>query len=198
MTLRGIPGRNQCNARMALNKSEPAKTSIHGFIRTLARSAGLAQGLLLSLPSIPDSTEADGVLREIARTLRRICLLQETGRSHEASALEPMRLIPLIRSFRDSHGPDSLPDRQIRDLYARERERALDAAALAEILAPLLIEQLSKGLPGALHPPPLTSDARPSPASPRASAGAPEIADLLDGMLAQENAPAAGRTHRRP
>jgi hypothetical protein len=132
-------------------------------------------------------------LRAIARALRQICLLEETGRSEEAMRLEPALLDPLIQSFRDSHGADSLPEERLQHLRACERERAGDAAALGELLVPLLVEQLRRP-PEAPRSPPVASPSHPSVDLPRPPVTAPGIADLLDGMLAQED----GRSARRP
>jgi len=138
----------------------------------------------------------DAALREISRALRQICLLQETGREEEAAQLEPVLLESLIQSFRSRHGENSLPEEQVSRMRACERERAGDAAALGELLAPLLLEQL-----GRRPDPPWTPPAPPSPAgaSParRPTATAPAVADLLDGMLAQDHVPAPRRPHLR-
>jgi hypothetical protein len=140
-----------------------------------------------------DAAGIDAALRVIARALRRICLLQETGRNEEAAQLEPVLLDPLIQSFRDSHGADSLPEERLRSLRACERERAGDAAALGELLAPLLLEQLRRP-PDSLRSLPAAFPLRPASIVSPSPATAPEIADLLDGMLAQES----DRSARRP
>lgn len=133
-----------------------------------------------------DTAEVGHPLHEITRAIRRICLLQETDRDTEATRLESAHLIPLIAAFRDAHGIDSLPDDRIRDIRLSEQKRVVDAAALGELIAPLLAEYLGISAE--------SGRARPSaargiqtPALRHRPTSAPEIADLLDGMLAQEN-----------
>ncbi|HUL52717.1 MAG TPA: hypothetical protein VLT83_04825 [Opitutaceae bacterium] len=139
-------------------------------------------------------TAGDGAaLREITRAIRRICLLQEVGRQDEASGLETRILTPLINAFRDAHGPDALPDERLHDILRAEQARAGDAAALNELLAPLLAEFLA--IPAEATRTGRSSgagDALPS-SRPRPTVS-PEIADLLDGMLAQEKPRAAARS----
>lgn len=137
-------------------------------------------------------------LREITRAMRQICLLQETGRNDEAARLEPMLLDPLIKSFRDTHGVGALPDDRVESLLVCERERVGDAAALGELLIPLLMEHL-RATPG-VGPPERPAATQPvrSRIPPRPPTASPEIADLLDGMLAQElpQSSAKARHHR--
>ncbi len=129
-------------------------------------------------------------MREIARVIRKICLLSETDRDAEAARVASTVLDPLIAAFREAHGAEALPDERLREIRTAERERAMDAAALGELLAPLLAEQLehlSRG-PGA-------AGRRREPS--RSATSAPEIADLLDGMLRQQDAePARPRPDR--
>jgi hypothetical protein len=186
--LHEIPGCH--HARVAPDFNPP-------FFRTFVRPAGLALCLLPPPSPISDPAGADAALREISRALRRICLLQETGRDEEASQLEPVLLDPLVQSFREFHGADSLPEEQIRALRASEHERAGDAVALGELLAPLLLEQLRRA-PDPLRSHHASSTPRPTSDLPRRPAIAPDIADLLDGMLAQENEQPARRPRLRP
>jgi hypothetical protein len=118
--------------------------------------------------------------------MRQICLLQETGRDDEASRLEPVLLHPLIKTFRETHGIDALPDDRLQSLLVCEQERVGDAAALGELLIPLLMEHL-RAAPEAARPDRSAAiQSRPSGPPARRSSTAPDIADLLDGMLAQE------------
>ncbi|MFA5058336.1 MAG: hypothetical protein WC485_09505 [Opitutaceae bacterium] len=138
----------------------------------------------------------DTALREITRAIRQICLLQETGREEEAGRLETTMLAPLIETCRGTHGAAALPDERLRNILTSERERAGDAAALGELLLPLLLEHLDRPpapdrtgrTAGAAIDLPPTQ--RPRPAGP------PQIADLLDGMLAQERPHPARRPRR--
>ncbi len=134
-------------------------------------------------------------MREITRVVRQICLLAEIDRESEASRVTSAVLNPLVDRYRGAHGPDSLPDERLREIRLREEERARDAAALGEMLVPLLARHLE-----ALSRAAGRTEAAPAATAPSADAGrsrprlSPEIADLLDGMLAQEG----GRPPARP
>jgi hypothetical protein len=135
-----------------------------------------------------DSTGAGSQLREITRVVRRICLLAETDRGAEASRVAVAELDPLVGTYREAHGPDSLPDERIREIQTHELERARDAAALSEILAPLLtahFERLREATArtGRVRTAPAGLESAPRDRVP----SPPEIADLLDGMLAQDD-----------
>ncbi|MDD2764240.1 MAG: hypothetical protein PHE83_09740 [Opitutaceae bacterium] len=91
-----------------------------------------------------DPTGIDTALREITRAVRQICLLQETGRDEEAGRLETTMLAPLIENCRGIHGAAALPDERLWSIRTSERERAGDAAALGELLVPLLLEHLDR------------------------------------------------------
>jgi hypothetical protein len=109
-----------------------------------------------------------------------------------------MLLDPLIKTFRDAHGIGALPDDRLQNLLVCEQERVGNAAALGELLIPMLMEHLQT-TPEA-NPPErsLASHSRPPGNSPRRTSAAPDIADLLDGMLAQEPArPVARARHSR-
>lgn len=136
-------------------------------------------------------------LAGIVRCVRRICLLREQGDAAEATRLEKNDLANAIRDVRLAHGPDTLPESELRALFAAEEKRVVDAVILSELLIP----QLVKSFPPSSLPP--VQQTRPAPAVsaetatpfPRAAAAAgvsPIIADLLDAMLASE------RSGRRP
>ena len=164
------------------------------FFRTLDQRECLS---FLPLPNL-NINGANLALREITRAMRQICLLQETGRNDEASRLGPILLDPLIKTFRDAHGIGALPDDRLQNLLVCEQERVGNAAALGELLIPMLMEHLQT-TPEA-NPPErsLASHSRPPGNSPRRTSAAPDIADLLDGMLAQEPArPVARARHSR-
>ena len=164
------------------------------FFRTLDQREGLS---FLPLPNL-NINGANLALREITRAMRQICLLQETGRNDEASRLGPMLLDPLIKTFRDAHGIGALPDDRLQNLLVCEQERVGNAAALGELLIPLLMERL-RAAPEVIRPERSpASQSRPTGTPPRCPSAAPDIADLLDGMLAQEPArPAARARHSR-
>ncbi len=134
-------------------------------------------------------------MREITRVVRRICLLAEIDRETEASRVAAAVLDPLIEKYREAHGADSLSDERLREIQSHEQERARDAAALGEMLLPLLAEHLD----GRRHAAGRAGSVRPAPAGaaefPRSRPPmTPQIVDLLDGMLAQED----GRPPPRP
>ncbi len=106
-------------------------------------------------------------------------------------------LDPLVSAYRGAHGHGALTDARMGDIENAERQRARDAAALGELLAPLLVEKLE----AAIHrsapagPTPETA-APPDGRRPSTPASAPEIADLLDGMLRQRDDAAPRRRGR--
>jgi hypothetical protein len=112
----------------------------------------------------------------IARLCRQICLCRTRGQAAEASRFELMLRNHISAGF----SKDAL-----QEIFSAEQHRVLDALMLAEVLGPLLTEQLAT----------LTSEATRAPAAssrnsqPRVTpARPPAIADLIDGMLEQERA----------
>ena len=138
-------------------------------------------------------------MREITRVVRRICLLAEIDRESEATRVAAAVLHPLVERYRAAHGADALPDERIRGIQRQEQARARDAAALSELLFPLLAERLD-GLrrtagPAAAEP----ADRAPAAGSVRRPRSlSPEIADLLDGMLTQEGSRPPLRPRQAP
>jgi hypothetical protein len=173
------------------------QTSIRQVFSNLGTTGWSSAFHLSSSFPMTGSAGSDAALLTIAKALRQICLFQETGRNEEASQLESVLLDPLIRSFRASHGADSLPEAQLGSLRASERKRVSDAAALGELLAPLLLEQLRRP-PESLRSPPPASSRPPTSPRPGSPANIPGIADLLDGMLAQDGDRPAPRPRHLP
>ncbi len=136
-------------------------------------------------------------MREITRVVRQICLLAELGRESEASRVASSVLDPLIGKYREAHGAEALPDERIRQIQSHEEERARDAAALGEMLFPLLAEHLDglRRIPGQSDRPRAAARDAAGASEPRPPL-TPEIADLLDGMLAQELGRPRSRPHR--
>jgi hypothetical protein len=152
------------------------------------------------LPSlrIIDRAQPDPALREITRAIRRICLLQETGRESEAAEFQPNVLQPLLDRFREARGDESLPPGRVDELFAGERARIEDAAALGEVLAPLLLARLDSrtlAAPVGLSGPENHAPAKPSRRPPTGSNA--EIADFLDDMIAQGVRESAARLPSR-
>ncbi|MBL9214441.1 MAG: hypothetical protein JNG83_03090 [Opitutaceae bacterium] len=127
--------------------------------------------------------------RGVARLIRRVCLLREQGEVADAEKLQAGELARAIRDHRLQHGPDSLPESELRELYVVEARRAADALALAELLIPQLTRQPTAARTRS------EAVAIPVPMPPAVrmpEAGVPAIPDLLDAMLAAE------RKARRP
>ncbi len=138
---------------------------------------------------------------ELARLCRQICLNRETSApGHSGSSLDT-ELSEALAAVRATHGPDSIHENDLLDLFRAERLRVTDATLLAELLAPKLAAFLRttgstspfpnlSARPAAAPPasaaaptrPPLSASS-PLPAAPTGPLG---IADLLDGMLEQD------------
>lgn len=143
---------------------------------------------------------------EIAHVVRCICLLRVTGRSLDAARLQSTELSRLLTA----RPPSPHPDACLHALFAEEERRVAEARILAELLAPMLLEQLRPALasepasahsaaPSHTHPPePVPFVAEPaSPHSPTTTphaapaerpvrSAAPDIADFIDEMLTQQ------------
>ncbi|MGC4071744.1 MAG: hypothetical protein QM760_04375 [Nibricoccus sp.] len=135
---------------------------------------------------------------ELARLCRQICLGLEAEPSAATRSLDH-DLSDALATVRAVHGPDSIHENDLLDLFRAERLRVSDASLLAELLAPKLAAFLrttglsaspfaetaprtaSMPAPAASRPP--LSASSPLPAAPTGPLG---IADLLDGMLEQD------------
>lgn len=142
----------------------------------------------------------DAPRAELARLCRQICLTRENSaparpddRSLDAALAEALAAV------RATHGPDSIHENDLLDLYRAEQLRVTDATLLAELLAPKLAAFLrttgsaspfSEFPARPADPAPAAAQARPplsaSSPLPAAPAGPLGIADLLDGMLEQD------------
>lgn len=119
------------------------------------------------------------------RIYRRVCVLRAKGAREDAAELENTELARVLAAARLN---DLLPEEEMR-IFHQEAERVANASVLAELLAPLLAEELgtaprfapavSPSSPTPAHPKPANVP-RPAPEKP------PSITDLLDGMLSQE------------
>jgi hypothetical protein len=126
---------------------------------------------------------------------RRICVLRATGEALAASCLETGELSRALAEATVAGVPeDSWPAR-----FAAEEKRVADAGLLAELLVPLLAERLhwpaspaTAGLSAVLNAFPAKSAVRPDPGAPP-----PNVADLIEGMLAQERGEHRQRAARR-
>ena len=153
----------------------------------------------MSSPFPPYLAEANP-LAEITRCIRQICLLREQDNATEAQRIEQNEFANTLRDLRLAHGPDLLPESELRAMFAAEQKRVADAVVLSELLIPQLVKSFGAVSPVQVQPAnrpisPVVVNAREaaSPASKAAPAGvSPAIADLLDAMLASE------RGGRRP
>lgn len=143
-------------------------------------------------------------------------LLRHRGDRAAADALEAGVLAAQLRTLNPGNGgADPGMTTRLNAIFAAERERILNAAALAEVLAPLLADALSLAMAnvgasvspvaavvrqrstpasgGASVSPETESKSRvrvPPPDSAERRTAAPEIADFIDEMIAQERASA--------
>jgi hypothetical protein len=154
------------------------------------------------------------------RLYRRICVLRATGETTAADHLESGDFArALAAASADPHSDsapgspaaanlDRLPvsereDESWQARLAAERRRVEDAQLLAELLMPLLAERLSDSLSANLtlagEPGSAAAAAKKAKASrARVTPSAPlEIADFIEGMLAQERAEVRERSVRQ-
>jgi hypothetical protein len=130
---------------------------------------------------------------EAVRIFRRIALLRASGRGAEAEAIAEQELPAALETARASEPSAEAADRRQATLYSLEEERMIQAASTAELLAPMLVERL-RGIPPfppGGHPDhagrPAASQDGPAPGrGARTASKPPEIADMIDGMLAIE------------
>jgi hypothetical protein len=161
----------------------------------IARSSATS---LTAVSAIPFAA-IDAPRVELARLCRQICLTREKSASESALNSLDHDLAEALATVRAAHGPDSIHENDLLDLFRAEQLRVTDAALLAELLAPKLAaflrttglsaspfaESIARPAPPASAAParPPLSASSPLPAAP---AGPPGIADLLDGMLEQD------------
>lgn len=112
-------------------------------------------------------------------------MLRAKGSKEDAVELENTELARVLAAARLS---ELSPDEEVL-IFRQEAERVTNASVLAELLAPLLAEELGANTRfapavAASSPTPVTpkpaNAPRPTPVKP------PSITDLLDGMLSQE------------
>lgn len=130
---------------------------------------------------------------QVAAIYRRICLLRARGHDAEADRLQQYEFAEANAAaeiFDEENSVPSAPER-FQALLAAEENRVADALLLAEVLAPIIAEQI-RHLPSTAT---VAASASPVPA-PRESIHprpprdlgepTPGIADLIDSMLGQE------------
>jgi hypothetical protein len=133
-----------------------------------------------------------------------VCVLRERGLNEEAERLRAGELMTLLAAVRAPGESDAIVTDRLNALFATESERVANAAVLAEMLVPLMADQLrslaspTATAPAAQSPQPLPQAPAPLPTRP-AGPRPVSIADFIDEMIAQENPPEPPRdgTHRR-
>lgn len=115
----------------------------------------------------------------MAAIYRRICLLRCSGRAADAARLERGELAPALQQVMPPAGETPAYVTFRDGLFALECERVHQAQAVAELLAPLLLERL--GRPAASATPPRRAATVPPP-----TRGPVDIADMIDTLLAQQ------------
>lgn len=145
-------------------------------------------------PTLPDPAAASSHWDDVRRIYRRICILRKQGRDAEATSLEHAEF---SRALSAARAASKAGDEEAQ-LLAAEAERVSTACLLAEMVAPLIAEQLRAELP-VLSGAPLAVAKMPArlaastPKSRPAPAGPPSITDLIDGMLSLESSPSPSR-----
>ena len=153
----------------------------------------------MSSPFPPYSAEANP-LAGITRCIRQICLLREQNNAADAERLEKTEFANALRDLRLAHGPEVLPETELRAMFDAEQKRVADAVVLSELLIPQLVKSFTPSSAQAFQSKPVSvpnsASARdssvPIPLAAAAAGVSPMIADLLDAMLASE------RSGRRP
>jgi hypothetical protein len=112
-----------------------------------------------------------------------MCFLRSEGRQEEARVVEDHELAAAVVEARSVSASDEEADALLKCLYAEGEERVADAVAFAEVLVPMLAQELKPHSPAGAR-------AADSPRQRKPSSGKPgearEIADFIDDMLAQE------------
>lgn len=127
-------------------------------------------------------------------------MLRASGRDDEAATLEHGELAGALSAARIA------ADGEVDDaaLLTQENDRVATAAALADLVAPLLVERLRAEIASlalrapsaAAAAPAATTLDPPTPAPRPPSEAVPAIADLIDGMLSQQSKAPPSRRSR--
>jgi hypothetical protein len=125
----------------------------------------------------------------VARLYRRICILRATGQEDEADRLESGDLATAVAALQTA-SPSDASHENLATLFTAEEDRVANAAALAELIAPLLQNQLQPGSATSTTPRSSARTAKPSGVrSPSASTSPHDIATFIDEMIALERGP---------
>ena len=131
---------------------------------------------------------------ELGRLCRQFCLTRENAASTALPSLDE-ELARAVESVRAQHGSDSISDDEALECLHAEQARVADARVLAELIAARLAQSPATAPSSAPSsastapaPRPRTPLSTSAAATAPARSGPPDIADLLDGMLAQDRA----------
>jgi hypothetical protein len=146
--------------------------------------------------TLPDPAAAPSHWDDVRRIYRRVCVLREQGRDAEATSLEHAEF---SRALSAARAASKAGDEEA-GVLAAEAERVSTACLLAEMVAPLIAEQLRAELPGlaggavaVAKMPARGVSVATAPKSRPAPAAPPSITDLIDGMLSLESSAPASR-----
>ena len=160
------------------------------FSETIIRDTGLA--LTLNSAELPEPlhlSSEPSPWDDVRRIYRRVCVLRASGKVDDAAHLENQDLARALAEARiatNNHEEEAA-------VLAQEAERVANATVLAELLAPMVAEQVRAASPRIPAPPSNTPVAAPAEQTSKAARprreSVPTIADMLDGMLSQDPAP---------
>jgi hypothetical protein len=119
----------------------------------------------------------------LGEVYRRICFLRIEGRDADARRIMDSEFADAETAARASCGDDPDAETSLKAYLVGEGERVAQAVAFAEVLVPELSRRLS-ARSGAL---PAAAAKAPSPRAP-SRGEAPQVADFIEDMLAQERA----------
>jgi hypothetical protein len=144
----------------------------------------------LSIPIHNSPQAAECGWSEASRIYRRICVARAKGNQIEADEIENTVFAAALVSLRKETSDLVEWEGRLRRLRETEEARIEEAAALAELLAPMLARNLQPLIgaayraPGSNPPAPISPPRRAAPrAAPRG------IADFIDEMISQNSSP---------
>ncbi|MGH7943494.1 MAG: hypothetical protein ACREF9_00565 [Opitutaceae bacterium] len=126
---------------------------------------------------------------DVARVCRRVCVLRERGHNEEAERLRAGELMTMLAAIRSSGESDTVVTERLNALFATEAERVASAAVLAEMLVPLISDQLRPMVAAAANSAAVSTSLPVSPVAKPAAPRGGSIADFIDEMIAQETPP---------
>ncbi len=158
--------------------------------RSIPRSSAANLNTAVQFPSAKITSPWD----DVAAIYRRICLLRCRGESVEAARLTDHELPRALAKITPVEGETAAFITYRDGLFQLEEERVHDALAVAELLAPLLLDRMSAAASATSNAPAGTTrrlfpDRSPSPVASKPV----DIADMIDCVLAQQRSVNRGR-----